>query len=333
MSVRAARVREQAPLAAFLGLAAGVYAVSRFALAQTSRPDVLAMAVTIDLTVFVPFLYWLLPVRMRGWPRITIVPVFLACVGIATLTLPPDRGAALRLLHLTVLPAELALITFVALRIRRGWRARTGDDTVDRIRAATADLLGPGRGAEVLAFELTTLWYALLSWRSAPDSGPDAFSVHRRTAWPATVGALLLAIVAETVPVHMLLARVHPALAWAATVLGIWGALWVVGDLRALQLVPPRIDGRTLRIRFGLRWRLDVPLDAIAGITRPGPGAPAADLRLALPGARCTRIELRAPRTALGPYGIRRDVRTIDLGVDEGDALAARLLGMDATGI
>jgi len=47
------------------------------------------------------------------------------------------------------------------------------------------------------------------------------------------------------------------------------------------------------------------------------------DLRLALPGASWTRVELASPLRAAGPLGLSRTVRVLGLGVDEPGALAA----------
>ena len=133
----------------------------------------------------------------------------------------------------------------------------------------------------------------------------------------------------EVVSVHLLARMWSERLAWVLTALGVYGALWLVGDWRACKHGPIRLDDGVLRIRFGLRWRLDVPLSRVAALRPPTSKEMATkravDLRLALPGSRWQVLELDRPVEAEGIYGLRRTVRTLGLGLDEPTLLAAAL--------
>ena len=68
----------------FVLTAGTVYAAALAVAAALPRVDaaaVVAAALTADLAVGVPLLYWLLLVRGRGWPQLSVVPVFLASLG------------------------------------------------------------------------------------------------------------------------------------------------------------------------------------------------------------------------------------------------------------
>jgi hypothetical protein len=198
-------------------------------------------------------------------------------------------------------------------------------DILSRLRTATRVALGSERAADIVACEIAVLWYALASWRTGPEEGDDTFSCHRKTAYGAVVGALMLAIAGEAVPVHLLLSRWSVKAAWVVSALGLYGALWLIGDYRAMRLRPTRLDGSVLRLRFGLRWSLDVPFARIRAVRESGRGdaAAAVDLTLALRGAKTVRLEFDGSLVAHGIYGRRRTVRSVDVGVDEPARLAA----------
>ncbi|HLM67494.1 MAG TPA: hypothetical protein VK358_08205, partial [Longimicrobium sp.] len=66
------------PLAAFALLAAAVYATALFIAASpllAEAPRVVAGAVTFDLLITVPLLYWFLVVRRTRVPALTVVPL------------------------------------------------------------------------------------------------------------------------------------------------------------------------------------------------------------------------------------------------------------------
>jgi hypothetical protein len=309
-----------------------VYAVSTVALAQPGNVRTLEVAVTLDLTLFVPALYWFLLVRHRSWPAYSLLPVFLVCLVLAAMMLPAGRQSTLRFIRYLAAPAELALLIVLirrATRAVRAARAQRSSDVLERIRTSVATAIPEPHAAQIIAFETAVFWYAFFSWRIRPPATGDAadFSYHRKTGYGAVVVALLLAIAAEIVPIHATLARANGTLAWVVTALSLYGAVWLISDFRAIRLRPIRLESDRLVIRFGLRWTLSVPLDRIDQ-TRPiGASANAvpADLRLALPGARRISIQLNQPVVAIGIYGLQRDVMAIELGVDEPDRLLRAL--------
>ena len=65
---------------------AALFIVGR--LATLDRSDLVAGALTLDLTLLVPLLYYLFIVRWRGWPPVTILPVFVGSVVLAGRLIP-----------------------------------------------------------------------------------------------------------------------------------------------------------------------------------------------------------------------------------------------------
>ena len=313
----------------FVGLAVLVYAAA-VAVASTlpglDRAAVVAAALTLDLAVVVPAAYWLLLVRGRGWPRFSVVPVFLASLFAASLVLPEGHHGTLGLLEWVAVPAELALVAFLlsrALRATRGLRGgESQGDPFDRLRASAREVLEAPVVAELLAYEVGLLYYALFSWRGRPHTGGARLVVthHRRVGYGALAAGLMVVVAAETVPVHLLLSLWSPVAAWVLTGLSLYTILWLLGDWRAIVLRPSRVVGERLEVRIGVRWNLSLSLASVTAVRRVGAEPPPAG-----PGYLCAvafgqprlLLELAEPVTARGPYGWKKEVRRLGLTVDD----------------
>jgi len=326
-------------------LAVAVYAavaVVRGFLPRVDRPEVLAWGLTLDLVAVVPLAWYLLLVRRRRWPAISTVPVVLFSLAGAALLLPPTARGPLHTLGLLAAPLELLLLGFVGVKTWRGvarYRALHGGTAdpgavPEHLRQAAREVLGVEAPADVLAYELAVLHFALLSWWRRPAGrdadAPEVFGYHRAGAYAAVLVGVLFAVVAELLALHVLISTLWSATAaWILTALSAYSALWLLGDYRAMVLRPLRLDERGLEVRIGLRWHVHVPLDAIAAVhpvaaTEPWP-RDRRSLRTTVLVAPRLRLDLTRPLTAVGPYGLRRRVEHIGLALDDGDRFAARL--------
>jgi len=147
---------------------------------------------------------------------------------------------------------------------------------------------------------------------------------------PALLAGLTLAVVVETVGVHLWLAPRHPLLSWTLVVLGALSIGWFVLAQRVTAWRPIVLDGRTLVLRTGLRLdaRLDVA-DDVAGAVRPTwrtQPPPARDyLNAAAPGEPNVVVTLRRPTAVRTTLGTRRTVARIGVAVRDPDRLVALL--------
>jgi len=112
-------------------------------------------------------------------------------------------------------------------------------------------------------------------------------------------------------------------IALAAALLPAQRGLWLLGDLRALQLRGVSVAGRTLRIRIGMRREADVPLERIAAIEDGA--APGAE-RLAVLGAPTLTLRLREPVEVRSLFGRARHATALALQIDDPAALRALLV-------
>ncbi|HEV7672675.1 MAG TPA: hypothetical protein VGS22_29495 [Thermoanaerobaculia bacterium] len=231
---------------------------------------------------------------------------------------------------------EVALVSIILWRVVRAIRkSRTAgpetkaQDAYFRIRAAARTTLPFRAVADAIGYEIAITAYALGADRKITLPG-RAFSYHRKNGYGAIVSGLMIAMLAETGGVHILLLHFHhPRIALLLTVLGLYGALWFFGDYQAARRRPIRIEADHLAIRTGLRWNLDVPFEMIAKIERAdplrpfqkGPGA----IRATLFGAPLFVLHLKEPLVADGPYGRRSRVERVGFTVDEDAEFLAAL--------
>lgn len=298
---------------------------------------VIAAGVTLDIALVVPVLYWLLVVR-AGAPRLSIVPVSLLSLAAAGAIVPSEHHQALSTLEALALPLEVGLVGYLFWSVRRALAAGEGAvgewDPLDRLRSAASRLLGPGRGAEILAFEATVFYFAFGSWRREvpePGAGEVFISHHRKALYSTAFAGIMIAGAIELVPMHWLLGLWSPAAAWILTGLSIYGLIWLVGDYRAILLRPSRVARGRFFLRLGLRWQAEIPLLRIRACRKLTAGDRQAlrsrrdVLRATLLGEPSHLLELDSPIEFEGPYGLRRRATSVALSLDQEQAFEAAL--------
>ena len=300
-----------------------------------THPGLLADALTVDLIVTVPLAYWFLAVRGAGWPRLSVLPVFVLSVVAARLVPGLEAGRLLPWLEWVAIPAELILLTIVARRaiaMSRVLARGEGSDALESLRRAALELVEVERAAEIIAYEAAVLWYALAGGgRREPPPRAETFGVRQRSGYGPILAALLLALAAEAIAVHLLVRHWSAVAAWILTVLTAYAVVWLIGDFRALGRRSILLTDDELVVRLGLRWSLRIPLARIRAVrgTSVQPGADHAPdpghLRAVILGAERQVVELDSELVATGFYGIRRRVCTIGLSVDEPERFLAAI--------
>jgi len=325
----------RAPLLSFglsLAVIYGVAWVLGARMATFERSELIAGALTLILTLLVPLVYYLILVRRRAWPVITVLPVFIGSVLLAGRLIPDSHHQVLDRVEYGLVAAGIALLGFLAYRawqLRRAYRAQaaTGLDVYAGLRESAQSILGLVAGS-VLAYEMTVFYYLLFGWRRAPKDRPGSFGYHRKTVYLAIVAVVMLAVFAELFGMHLLISLWSPVVAWIVTALSLYAVLWLIGDAHAIRLRPIRLTETMLFLRVGIRSTIDVPLESIdefgavnAGLPRSTPGY----LKAVLLGGPNFRVELNTPVDALGPYGLTMEAKTIDVHVDEPQRLETEL--------
>jgi hypothetical protein len=293
--------------------------------AFAAHPDILAWAFTFDLTISLPLLWWLFAVRSGRAGAVTLVPIFLIGLGLATRIIPTAQHSFVDQLRFVAAPLDLVTIALVVRRVARIRRIEGGGDRVDRIERACAELFGNGRAARAVAFEIATIDYAFLGWRKP---APRGFTVHQRSSWGTIVGVFVFLIAIESVCAHLVIQMWSVKAAWIVTALDIYGVLWLLGDYHALRLRPTRIDGDTLHLSYGLRWRAEIPLDAVASVEAvrmESDWKRKSVLKMAILDDPRLLVRFKTPQTAHGLAGLTRTIEAVAILADDDDGFAAAM--------
>ena len=294
------------------------------------NPDVIGWGVTFDLTISIPFCYWFFVVRPGHAKAITLIPLIVVCMAIASRLIPRNEQTFLHQLSYLTAPLDLVTIGLVvrrALGVRKQLRA-ADDDVLARITVAATQIFGNERVGEGVAFEVATLWYAVAGW--GKPTPRDGHSVHERNGWGTILACILVLLVAESIGLHLL--AMHwwgMKAAWIVTTLDVYGILWLLGDYHALRLRRTTIDADGLHLRYGLRWSIDVPADRIASIeiiTADGQWKSRRDvLKVAILDDPKLLVTFTEPRAAHGIAGLRKKITAVAILPDDSERFEAEL--------
>jgi hypothetical protein len=283
-----------------------------------SHPDMLAWGLTFDLGISIPLIYWFAFVRTGVVRPMTLIPLFVVAVAVASRVMPPGQHRFAEQLGYVAAPLDLVTLWMVGRRLMRLRRDAAGDgDVPTRIAQITRQLFGDGAVAGFVALEISSLYYGLFCWKKPAAPG---FSVYRRSGWDTVLICILVLLAAESIGVHLLIQTWSVRAAWVVTLLDLYGAVWLLGDYHAMRLRPIAIDETTLHVRLGFRWSISIPLQNIAAIE---PVRSESDwkrkgvLKVALLDEPRLLVRLNAPATAIGLAGIRKTIDAVALLPDD----------------
>ncbi|NUO80412.1 hypothetical protein HUU05_10080 [candidate division KSB1 bacterium] len=311
-------------MAATIGLVEiGIVASALFA----QNPDMFAFAITCDIALVIPILYYFLAVRRKHVPPITLVPIFILSLVLAGLILPVEQHAYLDLLKLVIPALELLVLSYIVVKIRaiiRSFREVRTDALYfsDALAESCARVLGQLSGLGFILTEFSLLYCAIWGWFNKYKTGKasDAvFCYHRKSGYGAILGAIVMMLVVETLALHLLLQTWSALAAWIFTGLSAYSLLWMIGDYHAMRLHPIILRDDTLSLRTGLRWRVNLPLDQITAIEkfRAREQRGKEYLSMALFGSPRLVLHCKAPVLVHGLFGLKRVVTQIGLSIDE----------------
>lgn len=187
--------------------------------------------------------------------------------------------------------------------------------------------------ARAVRFERDS-WVSLARWARAgfrtppPPAGAAAFGYHA-TVRPFLLTVLVVSVL-EIAAVEFLLP--WPTLRLVLLVVGVWSTVMVAGVLASVVVHPHTLDERHLRVRYGPRIEVRVPLAAVRSARRHVRDHPGATLRVAadeqrvsigVGGQTTVTVELGEPVAVELPAGGTVRVRHVDLHADDPDALLA----------
>jgi hypothetical protein len=284
----------------------------------------LATAVTLDLTLTAPLLYFL-AIRKSSIPKLTVIRVFL--LGLLIAGLLNHRSPLLHNIKTWIAPVVECLLIFTLVLKFHKARKRVHDlDFLSRSRSIVANLTGSRRAGDIIGSEFAVFYYA---FAPAGKHADNTFSYARSSGAIPVLGVFLLCMLAEGIGLHFLIAHWGPATAWIFTGLSAYTMLQVFAHMRAMHARPVQIVGDLLYLRNGLAADTCIriaDIEEISLTSRTSPKEKA--LKLALLGAlenHTVRIKLLQPVTVIRMFGIRREASVLLFAVDKPKELLERL--------
>ncbi|MGI9542876.1 MAG: hypothetical protein ACR2MX_06420 [Cyclobacteriaceae bacterium] len=293
---------------------------------------ILSTAITLDLALTTPLLYFLL-IRKKPIPKTTIVPIFIAGLVVAGLILPTQEQQLLGVLKTFALPAvELGVIAFLFIKVRQTVQEfrkfNTGDiDFLNVLRSSVGKVFGKGILSQVLASEISVFYYTFFSWKSKAISSGSTFTYHRKGSKLAMIWVFVFLIVAETFILHLLLALWKPWIAWVMSAASIYTVFLLIAHLKACLQRPIIVQPDQIQIRNGLLGDTNIPFDTIELVTDQLKTIEKADQKQKLDifDTPNLAIKLRSPNIISGPYGKTTRYKTLLLMVDDRAEFVARI--------
>ncbi len=312
---------ETVRIGTFLAVAVTIY-VTALTLARVvpdlPRPGLMTLAVGLDLTLTVGLAYLL--IGRDRWPRWRLVPLLVIGGVVALRTLPESQTRVLGPIELWLAGLELVAIGFLGFRVARQLRRRPkaseDADLLTALRKEAGELIGSPRLGDAAAWELATLRYATAPGAAPPD-GPGVFGYVKRSDWDSLSTAILVLLVLELVPVHLLLHSWSPVAAWIVLALSIYSGFWILGERRSRARRPILLTPEGVVLRAGIRWDGLIPWDAIREIEPWSDTDHARSFKATVHDDPELHLELRQPVRIHGAYGISRDVTGLGIRVDD----------------
>lgn len=291
------------------------------------NPSVLSLAITLDIVIGLPVLYYIFIVRQRRIPAITLVPVLVLAIVIASFILPAAQQSLLDFIKKFIPLFELVVLGFIVVKIRtivkHYHQAKlTEIYFTDALAASLERTFGALPIVPILVTEFALLYYAWGGWFKqfkSWDSSHLTFSYHRKNGYGAILGALVLILLVETTALHILLQQWSTLAAWIFTGFSIYSLFWLIGDYHAQRLHPIVLSKTHLHLSAGLRWRASIPFSDISAIqnAKPRENKDADYMSLTIFGQPRLVIGLKQPVLVTGLFGIKKKAQRIGLAVDD----------------
>ena len=287
--------------------------------------DTLSLAITADLLLTVPLVYFLL-IRKSQIPKTTVIPVMVLGLLIGSYFLPKESQTYLNLFKNWALPViELSIFTFVLFNFRKAINAykklkRVTPDFYDTLKNVCNDIL-PKKLVLPFATEVAVFYYGFIDWKKRKLNSNE-FTYHKKSGTPSLLGGCIMVIGIETIALHFLLAKWSPVFAWILTGLSLYTAIQVLAFAKALSKRPISIEDSTLTLRYGIMNETRISHLDIEAVVLSKKGLEKDKLTKTLSPlgeleSHNVIINLKRENTLIGLYGIKKKYKIIGLHIDE----------------
>ena len=295
--------------------------------------DALSMAISADLLLTVPLVYFLL-IRKSEIPKTTVIPVMVLGLLIGSYFLPQENQMFLELFKNWILPViEISVFTLIFLKVRKAIRTyqdlkKATPDFFDTVKNVCREIL-PAKLVMVIATEIAVIYYGFIYWRKRKINRNE-FTYHKNSGTPALFFAFIMVIGIETVGLHALVAKWSLILAWILTGLSIYTAIQVFGFAKSLFKRPISINESTLTLCYGIMNETSISLSDIESVVLTKKELEKDELTTTLsPLGEMESpniiITLNRENTLTGLYGTQKRYKIIGVFVDQPNEFKGKL--------
>jgi len=174
-----------------------------------------------------------------------------------------DIGTALLIIIFVEMLLALLSLRQMIVAARRYRQNRSAGLDIQAALEEGLTVFVPRAVARVLTME-PQIFVCLYQWLRRRPLQPNEFSYAKRSI----MGSMLV-LVALTGPVEILIAELlipWPFVRWIVLALSIYSFLWLMGLYASLRVRPYRLEGRGLRIHYGVLARGFIPYDQISAV-------------------------------------------------------------------
>ena len=289
------------------------------------NPDDLAMGITFDLILTVPFVYFML-IRKTSIPKTTVVPFLIFGVVTCSIILPLENQYYLSLFKTWILPVvELSVVGYVVYNIRKAiksFKQKKGFsvDFFTTLKNTCHEIL-PKNLVTPVVTEIAVFYYGFFYWKKRKLE-TNEFSYHKDSGTVALLMAIILVVAIETVALHVLLEKWSYVAAWILTFLSIYSGIQIFGFLKSMFKRPISIENDKLFLRYGIMNESILDLKNIHSVEISSKDIEINEKtrKLSFLGALESHniiIHLKKESTMTGLYGVKRNFKNLALHVDD----------------
>jgi hypothetical protein len=226
----------------------------------------------------------------------------------------------------------LVYLTIKARKIRAEYRRlqATFPDIAYNLYKSMETVLGNKLYVKIVASEITVLRFGLLCWKKQKPMPVEAkkYTTYKESGYIVLFGVILFASMVEITALHLVLLHYSKTAALIISILSVYGAIFIVGDISAILKNPVLLVDDKLLLRAGLRWRVMADKNDIASIKKiKGDFEPDGNhfKGAVLKNAANVLITFKQPVTIERLYRKPLSADKIIMSIDKADDLAAEL--------
>lgn len=299
-----------------------------------TNPSVFSLAITIDLLLVVPIIYYIL-IRKTEIPKTTVVAVMVIGLLIGSYFLPKENQTYLELFKTWALPIiEVSILTYVIIKVRSAvikYKNLTdkSPDFFTTLKSICYEIL-PKKLVLPFATEIAVLYYGFINWRK-PRLKENEFTYHKNSGTLALLGVFILILCGETIALHFLLALWSSTAAWILTILSIYTAIQVFGFAKSLSKRPTSINHDSLSLKYGILNEVEISFPDIDNIELSKKQLDEKDVltkRLSPLGELESHnliIHLNKENELIGLYGIRKKFTVLAFHIDNNEEFKSQM--------